>query len=313
MPAAGTTEASLKITSITADVVMDSPAIRQGQVLMQKFSVKFVEVGASTPVVRSGAPGYIIGKPVLAGAITTAGNINLINYIPDPYFGISLVKDMRLANNIGCPVGTTEYTSREPVRFGQNSQTGCSLWLKMSDFSSQASCDSLRTRIYNLQTLTAQSKNRIGRFGNASVNNEFDWIPIINDIPAAIQAGSSSAQTASRTCSNLLTEFKVEFLYSAYGIASNPQLAVVGARYSYTTGSFSWICNSNSDCIDPQVYTTGTENVNNIGITVKPFQIKSSVSFVRIGSSSTPYSSDSPSLISAMPDGIWYPFNIPSF
>ena len=264
-------------------------------------------------MVRSGSPGYIVGKPVLSGAITSVGVKKVISYIPDPYFGVTLVKDVKFGGNIGCPSGSTEYLSRDPITFGQNTQSGCSLLLTLSDFNSQASCDALRTRIYNLQTLTAQTINRVGKFGNASVNNEFDWIPINNNIPSVVQAGATFAQTSTRTCSNLLTEFKVEFLYSAYGIASNPQLAIVGARYSYTVGSFSWSCDSNTDCVDPSVYTTGTENINNVGSATRPFQIKSSVTFVRVSTVGTSiYNPSPPSVFAALPDDIWYPFNIPS-
>ena len=62
--------------------------------------------------------------------------------------------------------------------------SGCSLQLTRSELA--ASCGQIRKMVYSLQTLTAASISHVGIFGNASVNNEFDWIKVINNPPSYI-------------------------------------------------------------------------------------------------------------------------------
>lgn len=120
---------------------------------------------------------------MLAGKATTQGTSQVVSYIPDPLFGLSLPKDIPMGNQIGCTDSTTDYTNRTPVTFGENTQTGCTMWLTRPDFANANACDALRTRIFNIQTLTAQSIDRIAKFGNASVNDINDWIGIIASPP----------------------------------------------------------------------------------------------------------------------------------
>jgi hypothetical protein len=145
------------------------------------------------------------------------------------------------------------------------------------------------------------------------VNNIYDWIPIINEIPSQIRAGSSSRLVGTNTCSDLLTEFNVQILYTAYGISTNPQLGIVGLRFSYVSGSFSWRCEENNDCIDPNVFTGAASDNNNIGLKPKPYNLRSSVTFKRVSSGGpSPYTPPPPRIYAVLPDDIWYPFNIPS-
>ena len=114
-------------------------------------------------------------------------------------------------------------------------------------------------------------------------------------------------------CANLLTNFGVEFLYTAYGSNINPQYAIVGARYNYTgAGTFQWRCRTKNDCIDPNIYTGGAISLSNIGTTPQPFQLRSSVSFVKVNTVGTSlYTPPPPQIWATLPDDVWYPFYIP--
>jgi hypothetical protein len=120
------------------------------------------------------------GNPVLAGRRRNIQSADVVDYIPDPYFGITLPKDVNLGSNIGCTNSDSDYMNRHPVFFGANSQGGCTLWLTRDDFKDQSACASLRSRIFDLQTFTASQIDVVGKFGNASAANIFDWIPVIN-------------------------------------------------------------------------------------------------------------------------------------
>ena len=108
-----------------------------------------------------------------------------ILFIPDSMFGLSLVSDINTGGSIGCPGiisnSITDYLNRKSVRFGQNLVTGCTMRLNRTELTS--SCGQLRTYIYKLQTLTAARISHVAMFGNASVQNEYEWIPVINNMP----------------------------------------------------------------------------------------------------------------------------------
>ena len=111
----------------------------------------------------------------------------------------------------------------------------------------------------------------------------------------------------------MLTDFGVEFLYTAYGASNNPQYAIVGARFNYTgTGSFQWRCKGKNACVDPAVYTGGDVSIANIGTVAQPFLLRSSVTFVKVSTVGTSlYTPPPPRIWATLPDDIWYPFYIP--
>lgn len=113
------------------------------------------------------------------------------------------------------------------------------------------------------------------------------------------------------TCSNILTQFGIEFLYTLLGSVSNPQRVIVGARYSYTTGTFQWRCKTPRDCVDPAIYTGGTEASANAGLSSRPFPIKSFISFVKVDGESQLWTPLPPRIFAQLPNDVWYPFNIP--
>ncbi|KAJ3270114.1 Tectonic-3 [Terramyces sp. JEL0728] len=299
----------LTLTALDMTIVFDSQTFSNS--IKQTFSVQYVAQGATNVYSRSGNPGYIYGLPVLAGLQVSQGSANAISMNADPQFGITLLKDVAQTSTVGCPNTLTDYGNRSPVTFGENTISGCTLWLTRNDLLNN--CDSLRSRIYNLQTLTARNIDSVGMFGNASTTNVFDWIKIINNPPSAITGAVSSPGTSFGICSNLLTSFNVEFLYSSYGSTTHPQHAIVGARYSYTPGTFGWTCDSVRDCVDPNIYSAGTETITNIGTASKPFQLSSTVSFVQVSTlTSSLYIPPPPKIYAELPDDIWYPFSIPT-
>jgi hypothetical protein len=228
---------------------------------------------------------------------------NSIEYIPDPFFGITLIKEVPnpTLRRFECP-SSTDRINRVPVTFGENTVSACNIYLSFSDMANSASCQTLRQRIFELQLLTARNFDSIGIFGNASVHNTFDWIPIIQVPPTVPQV----AEREVGKCTQLLTAFNVQFLFAPFGISSNPQLAIVGARFNYTMGEFQWRCTSRADCVDPV-------DPNSPATTPRPFQIKSTVSFVRVPNSQPdPYTPVPPRIYAELPSDVWYPFNIPT-
>jgi tectonic-1/3 len=299
----------MTIEAATADIVLAIPVeLKIGRVLSQTFSAKFVQLGSVAPVHKSGNPGYIRGMPLLAGILS--GTAGAIDYNPEYYLGLSLIKEKVSPGSrlIECTNLEEDYGSRVVVKFGENIVSGCTLNLRKSDFED---CAALRLRVFKLQTLTASKLTHYGTFGNASVNNQYDWIKAIQDPNSAVTGTVVQTDTLT-TCANLLTNFDIEILYAKLGAATNPQSAIVGVRYKYTPGTFGWICDTPSDCVDPALYSGGAENTANIGLTAKPYKLRSSVTFAKVSENVAKlYVPPAPRLINPIPNDIWYPFNIP--
>ena len=101
-------------------------------------------------------------------------------------------------------------------------------------------------------------------------------------------------------------------MYSHFGAAKKAQAGIIGVRYSYIGGKFSWYCKDPSYCADPQVYSGAPTDATRIGAAVKPFRIRSSVSFVKVNNAAKLFVPPAPQLINPLPADVWYPFNIPT-
>ncbi|KAI8899878.1 hypothetical protein BC833DRAFT_331467 [Globomyces pollinis-pini] len=306
-------DSKLTISSVIVTAVLQSLTVTaSSRYFAQEFSIAFKNSDSALVYKKSGNPGYRIGSPVLTGQLTTQDELNAISYIDDPTFGLTLPTDTITSNSIGCSLTGADYANRIPVTFGENTQTGCTMWLTLNQLNTQ--CDQLRSRIFNLQTLTAANVQYVGMFGNATVNNPFDWILVQSSPMEEITGSISLPQDTFGKCTNLLTSFDIQFLYTFYGSETNPQRAIVGARFSYTSGSFQWECKTRSNCVDPSTYSSpGSEAASNIGTVPQPFPIRSSVSFVRVSTTGSKlFTPPPPKVFGEIPDDIWYPFKIPS-
>jgi hypothetical protein len=183
----------LSIQSVKVVVWLATETIVANSAISQSFSVSFQSELQSVTYEKSGNPGYIYGAPVLAGTSLTNGASFAVSYIPDSRFGITLIKDVPSTSGgpVSCSAGTTDYDNRSPVTFGENSKSGCTMWLRYSDLA-RGNCNALRRRIYDLQTLTAANIDVVGIFGNASYSNQLsDWVPVINSPPSVITGSGS--------------------------------------------------------------------------------------------------------------------------
>ena len=202
--------------------------------------------------------------------------------------------------------GISDKSHRIPVLFGQEMHSYCTLSYNLADMINN--CGAIRRDIFNIQTLTASSLTHVGKFGNTSFLNVDDWVPIINAVPNSLTGTVPIIEPLAGTCTSILTEFNMEFLTAKFGSTSNPQLGIVGARYSYTSGSISYRCLNSLDCIKPSDLITGGSNTP--GATPQLFRIKSTVSFVPISDDPSLVVPPAPRLIPPLPNDIFYPFSL---
>jgi hypothetical protein len=120
-----------------------------------------------------------MGQPVLAANKQAAGGIL---YQPNPVFGLSLPKNVfnpSLAPSIQCS-GINDLANRQPVLFGQDSITECSVYYSLNDLTDSTLCTAIGNQAAQILTLTAANINSVGMFGSASVNNLGDWVTVTN-------------------------------------------------------------------------------------------------------------------------------------
>ncbi|KAI8813181.1 hypothetical protein BJ742DRAFT_849958 [Cladochytrium replicatum] len=293
-----TAQNTTSISGVSADVVLlDSNPVRGGEVAVtQTFSVQYVETNGTVTYSRSGNPGYLDGYPVLAGSLVQNGESGGISYSPDPYSSLSLPNDFyNTANNrLECP-DPGDMLRRVPVTFSEDTIAGCTLHLTYDEVTKR--CSDIRQQAYNVLTLTASKVTHVGRFGNASVENVWDWIRVINTVPSSIIQDSLNDSTPG-LCSPILTEFNIQILTARFGSQQMPQRGIVGARFNYIPGRLRFPCTVQADCAPGSNVT-------------KTFFLRATVTFAEIaGQEALMFVPPPPRLIPPLPDDIFYPFRI---
>ncbi|TPX69088.1 hypothetical protein SpCBS45565_g02726 [Spizellomyces sp. 'palustris'] len=148
---------------------------------------------------------------------------------------------------------------------------------------------------------TLRTVTHVGRMGNADGTDLGDWIEVLGTVPTVT---SLAAQTVGgTTCSNLLTSIFIDFLIADTGTTTSPQPSIIGARYRYTTGSFTYRCINPSDCLPATL---------SLGSATQPFRISSAVSFVYVRQQPEMVVPAPSRLVKPLPDDVFYPFHIPS-
>ncbi|KAI9204739.1 uncharacterized protein BJ171DRAFT_599138 [Polychytrium aggregatum] len=287
------------VQRVSADIVIANITLAIGGRIEQSFSTTFSSVNNTASAIgRSGSPGYRWGSEILVGSLTTNSSQQAIVYNPNPIYGITLASEQYYSStqDLQCP-DSQNYLSRTQVTFGDNVVAGCTLYYSFADLNTTSSCATIRSRLFQLQTLTVAAITHVGKFGNASYLNVNDWVPILNNPPSALTGNSPVVDTLPGTCSSLLTELDVQVVYSDAGSKYEPQNTIVGVRVQYVSGRFQYRCLKVQDCL-------------NLG-QVQPFRIRNTVTFVPL-SNAEPlmFVPPPPNLFPPIPDDLFYPFQL---
>lgn len=247
--AMNTSTQSLQLIGAEVSLVLKNDFLIKNSFIDQSFSIKFssqkISISNSLPK-KSGNPGYISGYPILIGSLHINPNNSTIRAIQTPNDsnnGMTFAYDIPTStyNQIGCP-SPQNFFQRKPIKFGIDLKTGCTLYYNLESVSDTDSCAKIRKLVYDIQTMTIKNITHVGRFGNASYLNLNDWVPVINNIPSLLTGAEPYADTQIGKCSNLLTDFQIQVLTSKVGSKYNPQTSIVGLRFVYNAGTFSYKC-----------------------------------------------------------------------
>ena len=283
---------AMSISGVTVDLFFNTP---DKTTVYQEFAVNYVPDSPAAMVYkRSGNPGYLGEMPVLAGVKISNSGKDAVSWTPNMQYGLTLPS--RRPDTGVCTGNTAaDLPFRVPVLFGQDTVSGCTLQYSLVNL--RDDCATIRQTVLNYQMgLRDAALTHVGKFGNSSYLNINDWVEILNPTPPpALTAANTDAGTSAGVCSSLLSEFNIQFLYVPVGSVANPQNIIVGARYEFVAGQYAYRC-SGLSCLDT---TTSKQN----------FNIRSTVSFVKVKNSGFTSSSSTASLANVkVSTDIFYPF-----
>ncbi|XP_023367371.1 tectonic-3 isoform X1 [Otolemur garnettii] len=189
-----TSDSALNAASYYNFTVLKVP---RGMTDLQNIESFQQRIAASPKGLRSGNPGYIVGKPLLA----LTGDIN---------YSMTLLQSQ--GNGI-CSV------KRHEIQFGVNAMSGCKLRPKFPN------CSHIQQEIY--QTLHGRQKpEHVAIFGNADPAQKGEWTRILHR-----SCGVSAMNCTS--CCFIPVSLEIQVLWAFIGLQSNPQAHVSRARFLY--------------------------------------------------------------------------------
>ncbi|XP_077589034.1 tectonic-1 isoform X2 [Stigmatopora nigra] len=230
-------------------------------ILHQEFGIKFIQdVIKNVPVRNSGNPGYAVGLPILSGQANAEEMLVNSNKIDR----LSLLQSSANHNCMNSP------HRRNPVMFGLESLSGCSLRLE-----GPTNC-SLVSQII-LDILQGQTYPQyVGNFGNSASYNSIEWLTIKHNY----------IHKASQICSIPLS-LDLQIEWTKYGFLHNPQIQIVSIV---------------------QVILTNTTSLDHLITGSDALSIRSSVSFKEISAFALPGYRATPTINAKLPVDFFFPF-----
>ncbi|XP_064094911.1 tectonic-3-like [Macrobrachium nipponense] len=280
------------ILYVKAKVYLANLTEAQRQVI-QGFEVKFEWLSSDkqeTLLERSGRPGYVQGKPLLMGKLIE--NRTEEDVLKE---AIQLSTDPNHWLKILAPGKEGRCDSSSQVTFGIDVGGGCLLEVSQRDF--DRDCSVLQEKILS-KLLGPIPLNdallRIASFGDSSINNPADWVPIL--MTEEVQCGTLSQLYGTGQFFSLVTSLHVEIAFSLQGSLANPQAKVVGVNIRYGEPLEVYPPCMHNACYSRSVSLTGY------------VELKASVSFVDVTLPPLPAYSQPPALDVKLPYDFFYPF-----
>ena len=278
-----------------------------GENIRQTFSVTFRSsfTGTSTADngnlvtrMRSGNPGYIMGKPVLFGSLNGAASGTTLQTVGQTVDGMQVPSPLntymetdKTAFGQGlCPALDKKF-AQQSIAFGYDMSSSCKLELTRSQLEGMCCrgssyCTSTYEDVAPLY-FSNVSSGYVGIFGNADPLDTSQWIEVSTRTSSA--ARSFDANTG--ICSGMLSGIAYKFLYSAQGELLYPQNKILAAEIEYITTDWYSIVPHNDS------------------LTTQAFPLTVTVEFVSVDEQSIEgYAPPRPPVLFKVPYDVFYPF-----
>lgn len=173
----------------------------------QYFEVQYnwVDANKTRIFVRSGNPGYSIGKPIIVGLFRTNESDGILFNKTDAFLTLPLT-------------GKDEECDRYIVAFGEDVKLKCSIKFFTKNFTS-LSCAKLQNMTMQLWTkdsllnMSERYDLYVSKVGNFTSTNIMDWLRVtFNKIPQNVVTARTIEKQI--TCSGLITSVHLNIIYS---------------------------------------------------------------------------------------------------
>ncbi|NXT73329.1 TECT2 protein, partial [Zapornia atra] len=189
-----------------------------GEILTQRFTVKFLNLKSTNATELFGNPGYQVGKPVRAANMNASDTFGSLN--------------------IWQPAGRGLCTSAAytPVLFGLDSFSGCTLEVDINE-----DCSFLRGNVTEKLNSLIQATH-VGKRDNARYNNLSDWVEIIRLDPFNSDTNVSNGNFKG-ICPDIPANLNIRIIFADLGAVQGiPQQEILAVQISYSTVIWQFQC-----------------------------------------------------------------------
>ncbi|XP_069727335.1 tectonic-2 [Phaenicophaeus curvirostris] len=189
-----------------------------GEILTQRFTVKFLSVKSTNAAELLENPGYQAGKPVRVANMNASDNSGSLN--------------------IWQPAGRGLCTSATstPVLFGLDSVSGCILEVGMNE-----DCSLLRGSVTETLNSLIQATH-VGKRHNSNYSDLNDWVEIIRLDPFNSDTNMSTGNLKG-ICPGIPANLNIRIMFADVGAVQGiPQLEILAVQISYSTVIWQFQC-----------------------------------------------------------------------
>ncbi|KFU89563.1 Tectonic-2, partial [Chaetura pelagica] len=189
-----------------------------GEILTQRFTVKFISLKNANATEQFGNPGYQVGKPVRAANMNSSDTFGSLNIWQPAGRGL-------------CTSAT--YT---PVLFGLDSFSGCILEVDIDE-----DCSLLRANVTEKLSSLIQATH-VGKRDNSSASDLNDWVEI-RRLDPFISDTSGSAGSSKGVCPDIPSNLNIRIIFAEVGAVQGiPQQEILAVQISYSTVRWQFQC-----------------------------------------------------------------------
>ncbi|KFZ45802.1 Tectonic-2, partial [Antrostomus carolinensis] len=189
-----------------------------GEILSQRFTVKFLSLESTSAAELFGNPGYQVGKPVRAANMNASDTFGSLNIWQTAGRGL-------------CTSAT--YT---PVLFGVDSLSGCILEVDVNE-----DCSFLRGNVTEkLNSLTQAT--HVGKRRNSNYSDANAWVEIIRLDPFNSDTNVSTGNLKG-ICPDIPANLNIRIIFADVGaVRGIPQQEILAVQISYSTVIWQFQC-----------------------------------------------------------------------
>lgn len=265
----------------------------------QNINLRFLWVGSQVPIfIRSGNPGYVIGKPIMSGRKIFSNNDTSIKKE-----AIELSYDTKSWLTVsGSEKGFCRFVNRKPITFGENLYYSCIVELDRYDLLKKKCSDLQEDIFYYLfgndftdMKLNSRFNKYVATYGNSRPEDTGDWVQVIIDmLPIISSQISFTSHYGSILCKNIYSDLNIDVAFSKIGSFDKPQSKIIGV-YFYFGSPVKLIYSINSSCALFQSSQT-------------TLRISTSVRFIDFTTKPESEFAETPGFEAKLPHDFFYPF-----